>query len=178
MFSLHDEGPGFPFFHPKGMIIRNLLEDFWRKEHIKRGYQEIKTPIILNEELWHRSGHWDHYKENMYFTKIDDEDYAIKPMNCPGAMILYKTQMRSYRDLPLRLCELGLVHRHEKSGTLHGLMRVRCFTQDDAHLFMRPDQVKDEIKGVIDFIDYIYSLFGFNYFVEVSTKPEISMGTQ
>jgi threonyl-tRNA synthetase len=177
LFSLHEEGPGFPFFHPKGMVLRNILEDFWKKEHTKRGYLEIKTPIILNGELWHRSGHWDHYKENMYFTKIDDEDYAIKPMNCPGAMIVYNSTMHSYRDLPLRLCELGLVHRHELSGALHGLMRVRSFTQDDAHLFMTPDQVESEILGVIKLIDYFYKVFGFEYFVELSTRPEDSMGS-
>ncbi|AEE95812.1 Ser-tRNA(Thr) hydrolase; threonyl-tRNA synthetase [Mahella australiensis 50-1 BON] len=177
LFSLHEEGPGFPFFHPKGMIIRNVLEDFWRKEHRKHGYEEIKTPIILNKELWIQSGHWDHYKDNMYFTKIDDQDYAIKPMNCPGSMIMYKRTMHSYKELPIRLCELGLVHRHEKSGVLHGLMRVRCFTQDDAHIFMLPSQVTDEIIGVIDLIDYFYSLFGFKYHVELSTRPEDSMGT-
>jgi threonyl-tRNA synthetase len=177
LFSIHPEGPGFPFFHPKGMIIRNILEDFWRKEHIKHGYQEIKTPIILNEELWRRSGHWDHYKENMYFTEIDGETYAIKPMNCPGAMLVYKSTMHSYRDLPLRLCELGLVHRHELSGVLHGLMRVRSFTQDDAHLFMTPEQVEDEILGVINLVDYFYKIFGFEYFVELSTRPENSMGS-
>ncbi|MBP2072969.1 MAG: threonyl-tRNA synthetase [Thermoanaerobacterium sp.] len=177
LFSIHNEGPGFPFFHPKGMVIRNILEDFWRKEHAKRGYLEIKTPIILNEELWHRSGHWDHYKENMYFTKIDGEDYAIKPMNCPGALLVYNSTMHSYRDLPLRLCELGLVHRHELSGALHGLMRVRSFTQDDAHLFMTPDQVESEILGVIKLIDYFYKIFGFDYFVELSTRPENSIGS-
>nr|WP_291957635.1 threonine--tRNA ligase [Mahella sp.] len=177
LFSLHEEGPGFPFFHPKGMIIRNMLEDFWRKEHRKHGYEEIKTPIILNKELWVQSGHWDHYKDNMYFTKIDDQDYAIKPMNCPGSMIIYKRTMHSYKELPIRLCELGLVHRHEKSGVLHGLMRVRCFTQDDAHIFMLPSQVTDEIIGVIDLIDYFYNLFGFKYHVELSTRPEDSMGT-
>lgn len=177
LFSLHEEGPGFPFFHPKGMIIRNVLEDFWRKEHRRHGYEEIKTPIILNKELWIQSGHWDHYKDNMYFTKIDDQDYAIKPMNCPGSMIMYKRTMHSYKELPIRLCELGLVHRHEKSGVLHGLMRVRCFTQDDAHIFMLPSQVTDEIIGVIDLIDYFYSLFGFKYHVELSTRPEDSMGT-
>ncbi|MBE0068879.1 threonine--tRNA ligase [Thermoanaerobacterium thermosaccharolyticum] len=177
LFSIHNEGPGFPFFHPKGMVIRNILEDFWRKEHAKRGYLEIKTPIILNEELWHRSGHWDHYKENMYFTKIDGEDYAIKPMNCPGALLVYNSTMHSYRDLPLRLCELGLVHRHELSGALHGLMRVRSFTQDDAHLFMTPDQVESEILGVIKLIDYFYKIFGFEYFVELSTRPENSIGS-
>ncbi|KPU26658.1 threonyl-tRNA synthetase [Caloranaerobacter sp. TR13] len=177
LFSIQEEGPGFPFFHPKGMVIRNILEDFWRKEHVKRGYGEVKTPIILNEELWHRSGHWDHYKENMYFTNIDSVDYAIKPMNCPGAMLLYKRKMYSYRDFPIRMCELGLVHRHELSGVLHGLMRVRSFTQDDAHIFMLPEQVKDEIKGVIDFVDYVYNIFGFKYHVELSTRPENSMGT-
>ncbi|HVJ49418.1 threonine--tRNA ligase [Desulfitobacterium sp.] len=177
LFSLHDEGPGFPFFHPKGMILRNELEDFWRKEHHKRGYQEIKTPVILSRSLWEQSGHWDHYKENMYFTKIDDMDYAIKPMNCPGGMIMYKTKMRSYRDLPLRVGELGLVHRHELSGALHGLLRVRNFTQDDAHIFMLPSQIKDEIIGVIELIDYFYKTFGFEYYVELSTRPEDSMGS-
>jgi len=177
LFSIQEEGPGFPFFHPKGMILRNLLEDFWRKEHRKRGYQEIKTPIILNEQLWHTSGHWDHYKENMYFTKIDEEDYAVKPMNCPGSMLVYKRKIHSYRDLPLRMGELGLVHRHELSGALHGLMRVRCFTQDDAHLFLLPEQIKPEIMQMMDFIDYIYSIFGFKYRVELSTRPEKSMGT-
>jgi len=177
LFSLHDEGPGFPFFHPKGMVLRNVLEDFWRGEHKKRGYVEIKTPIILNEQLWHTSGHWDHYKENMYFTKIDNEDYAIKPMNCPGGMLVYKRKLQSYRDLPIRMAELGLVHRHELSGALHGLMRVRCFTQDDAHLFLLPEQVKDEIVRMMEFIDYIYSIFGFKYHVELSTRPENSMGS-
>lgn len=177
LFSIQEEGPGFPFFHPKGMILRNLLEDFWRVEHRKRGYQEIKTPIILNEQLWHTSGHWDHYKENMYFTKIDQEDYAVKPMNCPGSMLVYKRKIHSYRDLPLRMGELGLVHRHELSGALHGLMRVRCFTQDDAHLFLLPEQVKPEIMEMMDFIDYIYNVFGFKYHVELSTRPEKSMGT-
>ncbi len=177
LFSIQDEGPGFPFFHPKGMIIRNLLEDFWRKEHMQRGYEEIRTPIILSEQLWHTSGHWDHYKENMYFTKIDDLDYAVKPMNCPGALLLYRRKMYSYRDLPIRFAEMGLVHRHELSGALHGLMRVRCFTQDDAHIFMLPSQIKDEIKGVIDFVDYVYNLFGFKYYIELSTRPEKSMGS-
>ncbi len=177
LFSILEEGPGFPFFHPKGMIIRNELEDFWRKEHTKRGYQEIKTPIILNRDLWVRSGHWDHYQENMYFTKIDDMDFAIKPMNCPGSMLLYKRRIHSYRDFPLRVGELGLVHRHELSGVLHGLMRVRCFTQDDAHIFMLPEQIKDEIIGVIDLIDYFYGIFGFKYHVELSTKPEKAMGS-
>ena len=177
LFSIHEEGPGFPFFHPKGMLLRNILEDFWREEHRKRGYGEIKTPLILNEELWHRSGHWDHYRENMYFTEIDNNDYAIKPMNCPGSMLVYKTKMFSYRDFPFRWAELGLVHRHELSGTLHGLMRVRSFTQDDAHLFMLPSQVKDELVGVMDLADYIYDVFGFKYHVELSTRPENSMGT-
>lgn len=176
LFSLHDEGPGFPFFHPKGMVIRNLLEDFWRKEHFKRGYVEIKTPIILNRALWEQSGHWDHYKENMYFTKIDDADFAVKPMNCPGGMIMYKTKLRSYRDLPIRCGELGLVHRHELSGALHGLLRVRNFTQDDAHIFMLPSQIKEEIIGVINLVDYFYKVFGFEYNVELSTRPENSMG--
>ena len=159
LFSIHVEGPGFPFFHPKGMVLRNILEDFWRKEHIKRGYEEVKTPIILNQELWKRSGHWDHYKENMYFTEIDENDYAVKPMNCPGSMIVYKRKMHSYRDLPIRMAELGLVHRHELSGVLHGLKRVRCFTQDDAHIFMLSEQVKDEFVGVIDLVDYIFKTF-------------------
>ncbi|ADQ04223.1 threonyl-tRNA synthetase [Caldicellulosiruptor owensensis OL] len=177
LFDIFDEGPGFPFFLPKGMIIRNILEDFWREEHKKRGYQEIKTPIMLTKELWIQSGHWDHYKENMYFTKIDDQEFAIKPMNCPGGILVYKRKSHSYRELPQRLCELGLVHRHELSGVLHGLMRVRCFTQDDAHIFMLPSQIKDEIKGVIDLIDYFYNVFGFKYHVELSTRPENSMGT-
>jgi threonyl-tRNA synthetase len=158
------------------MILRNVLEDFWRQLHRKRGYQEIKTPIILNESLWHQSGHWDHYRENMYFTVIDEQNYAVKPMNCPGAMLLYRRKISSYRDLPLRLGELGLVHRHELSGVLHGLMRVRCFTQDDAHLFMTPEQVQQEIEGVIDLTDYVYKLFGFEYHVELSTRPEGAMG--
>lgn len=177
LFMLADEGPGFPFFLPKGMVIRNLLEDFWRNEHRKRGYQEIKTPIILNEDLWHRSGHWDHYKENMYFTNIDEQIYAVKPMNCPGGMIAYKRKIHSYRDFPQRVAELGLVHRHELSGALHGLFRVRCFTQDDAHIFMLPEQIRDEIIGVIDLIDYVYGVFGFKYKVELSTRPENSMGS-
>lgn len=177
LFALYDEGPGFPFFMPKGMILRTQLESFWREEHAKRGYEEIKTPLILNEQLWRTSGHWDHYKDNMYFTKIDDEDYAIKPMNCPGSMLAYKRKMHSYRDLPIRLAEMGQVHRHELSGALHGLMRVRTFTQDDAHIFMLPEQVKDEILGVVNFIDDVYTLFGFKYHVELSTRPEDSMGT-
>ncbi|MGI6253402.1 MAG: threonine--tRNA ligase [Aminivibrio sp.] len=179
LFSLQPEGPGFPFFHPKGMVIMNCLTDFWRKEHVKRGYCEIHTPMILNRDLWIRSGHWDHYRENMYFTEIDDSPYAIKPMNCPGGMLVYKTQIRSYRDLPLRMAELGAVHRHERSGVLHGLMRVRCFTQDDAHLYCRPDQVKDEIIGIMNLCDFIYKeVFGFKYSIELSTRPENSMGSE
>lgn len=177
LFSMHDEGVGFPFFHPKGMVLRNILEDYWKEEHYKSGYTEVKTPIILNKSLWMKSGHWDHYKENMYFTKIDEEDYAIKPMNCPGGILIYKCTHHSYRDLPLRMGELGLVHRHELSGVLHGLFRVRCFTQDDAHIFMTPEQIKDEIKGVIDLTDRIYKTFGFSYHVELSTKPENAMGS-
>ncbi|MDF2521861.1 MAG: thrS, partial [Clostridia bacterium] len=177
LFSLHEEGPGFPFFHPKGMILRNILEDFWRKEHKKNGYQEIKTPVILDEELWHRSGHWEKYKDNMYTTKIDDGDYALKPMNCPGGMLMYMRQMHSYKELPLRMGELGLVHRHELAGALHGLMRVRCFTQDDAHIFMMPSQMKDEILGVAKMIDSFYSLFGFEYHMELSTRPEKFIGS-
>ena len=177
LFSIHPEGPGFPFFHPKGMVIMNNLISFWRKEHTKRGYVEIKTPMILDRSLWLQSGHWDHYKENMYTTVIDDQDFAIKPMNCPGGVLVYDSEPRSYRDLPLRMGELGLVHRHEKSGQLHGLMRVRCFTQDDAHIFMTPDQIKDEIKGVAGLIDQVYNLFGFKYHVELSTRPDDSMGS-
>lgn len=177
LFALYEEGPGFPFFMPKGMILRTQLENFWREEHAKRGYEEIKTPLILNEQLWRTSGHWDHYKDNMYFTQIDGEDYAIKPMNCPGSMLAYKRKMHSYRDLPIRLAEMGQVHRHELSGALHGLMRVRTFTQDDAHIFMLPEQVKDEILGVVNFIDDVYTLFGFKYHVELSTRPKDSMGT-
>ena len=176
LFDIYEAGPGFPFFLPKGMVIRNLLEEFWREKHSEAGYQEIRTPIILNEELWHRSGHWDHYKDNMYFTKIDDVDFAVKPMNCPGGMLVYKRKMHSYRDLPLRVAELGLVHRHELSGTLHGLMRVRNFTQDDAHLFMTPEQVEDELVGVMRLVDTIYNTFGFEYSVELSTRPEKFMG--
>lgn len=178
LFVLLDEGPGFPFFLPKGMILRNQLEAYWREQHELAGYQEIKTPIILNTDLWHRSGHWDHYKDNMYFTKIDDVDYAIKPMNCPGGILVYKQNLHSYRDLPLRTCEMGLVHRHEMSGVLHGLMRVRAFTQDDAHIFMLPEQITDEINGVMNLIDIFYKQFGFNYHVELSTRPEDSMGSQ
>jgi threonyl-tRNA synthetase len=177
LFSLHEEGPGFPFFHPKGMILRNELEDFWRQEHRKHDYQEIKTPIILNQALWEQSGHWDHYQDNMYFTKIDEDNYAVKPMNCPGGMIMYRTRMRSYRDLPMRVGELGLVHRHELSGALNGLLRVRNFTQDDAHIFMLPSQIKDEIVGVIELVDHFYKIFGFEYNVELSTRPENSMGS-
>jgi len=177
LFSLHEEGPGFPFFHPKGMIIRNELENFWRDIHRKHGYKEIKTPVILNEDLWHQSGHWDHYKDNMYFTTIDEKTYAVKPMNCPGGILIYKNAMYSYRDLPLRMGELGLVHRHELSGALHGLMRVRNFTQDDAHLYLTPEQIKEEVLGVISLTDYIYKLFGFSYRVELSTRPENSMGS-
>lgn len=176
LFSIVDEGPGFPFFHPKGMVLRNVLENFWREEHIKRGYSEVKTPIMLREELWHRSGHWDHYKDNMYFSEIENQRYAVKPMNCPGGILMYQRKIHSYRDLPIRMGELGLVHRHELSGTLHGLMRVRSFTQDDAHIFMRPDQVEAEIIGVIDLIDYVYKIFGFPYHVELSTKPKNAMG--
>ena len=176
LFALFDEGPGFPFFFPKGMVIRNELENYWRELHEACGYQEIRTPIILNEELWHRSGHWDHYKENMYFTKIDEGDYAIKPMNCPGGMLAYKRRMWSYKDLPMRVGELGLVHRHELSGALHGLMRVRAFTQDDAHIFMTDEQARDEVLGVIQKIDQIYKLFGFEYHVELSTCPEDFIG--
>ena len=177
LFSLHEEGPGFPFFHPNGMIIRNELINYWREVHRRYGYQEIKTPMILNRKLWETSGHWDHYKENMYFTQIDDADYAIKPMNCPGGMLVYGTQPRSYRDLPLRLGELGIVHRHELSGALHGLFRVRNFTQDDAHLFMTLDQVEGEIQTTIDLFDEVYSTFGLTYTAELSTRPENSMGS-
>lgn len=177
LFTMHEEGPGFPFFHPKGMVIKNVLIDYWRQVHTKAGYDEISTPIILNESLWHQSGHWDHYKENMYFTKIDDADYAIKPMNCPGSVLVYKDDIHSYRELPIKLGELGIVHRHEKSGALHGLMRVRCFTQDDAHIFMTKDQITDEILGVIQLIDSFYKIFGFEYYVELSTRPENSMGS-
>jgi threonyl-tRNA synthetase len=178
LFSIHDEGPGFPFFHPKGMILRNELEDFWRQEHKKRGYQEIRTSIILNRALWEQSGHWDHYRDNMYFTKIDEGEYCVKPMNCPGGILIYKSKLHSYRELPIRMGELGLVHRHELSGALHGLMRVRCFTQDDAHIFMLPSQVKDEIIGVINMEEDFYNVFGFSYQVELSTRPEKAMGSE
>ena len=177
LFMFAEEGPGFPFFLPKGMTLKNTLIDYWREIHLREGYQEVSTPVILSRKLWETSGHWDHYKEHMYTTVIDDEDYAIKPMNCPGGMLVYKSQPRSYRDLPLRVGELGLVHRHEKSGQLHGLMRVRCFTQDDAHIFMTQDQITDEIKGVTRLINEVYSQFGFDYFVELSTRPEDSMGS-
>ena len=177
LFSLHEEGPGFPFFHPNGMVVRNQLIDYWREVHSRYGYQEIKTPMILNRKLWEQSGHWAHYAENMYFTKIDDEDYAVKPMNCPGGMIVYKTHQHSYRDLPLRLGELGIVHRHEKSGALHGLFRVRNFTQDDAHLFITPDQIEEEIQHTINLFDEVYSTFGLTYTAELSTRPEDSMGS-
>ncbi|MFQ8817821.1 MAG: threonine--tRNA ligase [Oscillospiraceae bacterium] len=178
LFMMTEEGPGFPFFLPKGMVLKNTLLDYWRQCHKRYGYVEISTPIILNQELWHRSGHWDHYKDNMYTTVIDGEDYAIKPMNCPGGMLVYKSEPHSYRDLPLRMAELGLVHRHEMSGALHGLFRVRCFTQDDAHIFMTPDQMKDEIKNVVKLFDEIYSTFGLTYQIELSTMPEGHMGDE
>ena len=177
LFALLDEGQGFPFFLPNGMVVKNTLIDFWREIHKKAGYVEVQTPIIMNRQLWERSGHWDHYKENMYTTVIDEIDHAIKPMNCPGGMLVYKQEMHSYRDLPLRVGELGIVHRHEKSGALHGLMRVRCFTQDDAHIFMTQEQIRSEIKGVVELIDSVYKLFGFKYHVELSTRPEDSMGS-
>ena len=177
LFMISEEGPGFPFFLPNGMILKNTLLEYWRQLHTAAGYQEIASPIILNRHLWETSGHWDHYKENMYTTVIDDTDFAIKPMNCPGAMLVYNSEPHSYRDLPLKLAEIGLVHRHEKSGELHGLMRVRCFSQDDAHIFMTPEQITDEIKGVVSLIDEVYSLFGFKYHVELSTKPENSIGS-
>ncbi len=177
LFALLPEGKGFPFFLPNGMILKNTLIDYWRQIHRREGYVEVQTPIILNRSLWETSGHWDHYKENMYTTKIDGEDCAIKPMNCPGGLLVYKTQPHSYKDLPIRMGELGIVHRHEKSGQLHGLMRVRCFTQDDAHIFMLPEQITDEIKGVVRIIDEVYKLFGFKYHVELSTRPENSIGS-
>ncbi len=177
LFTIMDEGPGFPFFLPKGMVLKNILIDYWRKIHTRENYVEISTPIMLNRNLWETSGHWEHYKENMYTTVIDDTDFAIKPMNCPGGMLVYKSKPHSYRDLPIRMGELGLVHRHEKSGQLHGLMRVRCFTQDDAHIFMTNEQISSEIKGVISIIDEVYKLFGFKYHVELSTRPENSMGS-
>ena len=178
LFMMAEEGPGFPFFLPKGMVLKNTLLEYWRACHKRYGYVEIATPIILNQDLWHRSGHWDHYKDNMYTTVIDGEDYAVKPMNCPGGMLVYKNEPHSYRDLPLRMAELGLVHRHEMSGALHGLFRVRCFTQDDAHIFMTPDQMKDEIKGVVKIFDEIYSTFGLTYQIELSTMPEDHMGDE
>ena len=177
LFMMHEAGPGFPFFLPKGMILKNTLLDYWREIHKKAGYVEISSPIIMNRKLWENSGHWDHYKDNMYTTVIDDEDYAVKPMNCPGGILVYASEPRSYRDLPIRVGEIGLVHRHEKSGQLHGLMRVRCFNQDDAHIFMMPEQIRDEIKGVAQLIDSVYKLFGFEYHVELSTRPEDSMGS-
>lgn len=177
LFTIMEEGPGFPFFLPKGMVLKNLLIDYWRKLHEREGYVEIATPMMLNRKLWETSGHWDHYKDNMYTTKIDDEDFAIKPMNCPGGMLVYKSAPHSYKELPIRMGELGLVHRHEKSGALHGLMRVRCFTQDDAHIYMTKDQITDEIKNVVRLIDEVYSKFGFKYHVELSTKPENSIGS-
>lgn len=177
LFSLYEEGPGFPFFHPKGMVVINTLLEFWRKEHTKRGYYEIRTPIILEKSLWERSGHWEHYRENMYFTLIDEREYAIKPMNCPGGILVFQSRLRSYRELPLRLAELGLVHRHELSGVLHGLMRVRAFTQDDAHIYMEPRHIKSEIIGVIDLASYFYRLFDFEYEIELSTRPEKSLGS-
>ena len=178
LFMMTEEGPGFPFFLPKGMVLKNTLLDYWRQCHKRYGYVEIATPIILNQERWHRSGHWDHYKDNMYTTVIDGEDYAVKPMNCPGGMLVYKNEPHSYRDLPLRMAELGLVHRHEMSGALHGLFRVRCFTQDDAHIFMTPEQMKDEIKNVVKLFDEIYSTFGLTYQIELSTMPEDHMGDE
>jgi threonyl-tRNA synthetase len=178
LFSLHDEAPGFPFLHPRGMIIRNELEKLWREEHKRADYEEIRTPVILNRVLWERSGHWEHYKENMYFTKIDEQDFAVKPMNCPGSMLIFRNKIHSYRDLPIRLGELGLVHRHEMSGTLHGMMRVRAFTQDDAHIFMLPSQIREEVAGVIELTDRIYRMFGFEYHVELSTRPDKAMGSE
>lgn len=177
LFTMMEEGPGFPFFLPNGMVVKNTLIDYWRQIHTREGYVEISTPMMLNRKLWETSGHWDHYKENMYTTEIDDTDFAVKPMNCPGGLLVYNSEPHSYRDLPLRMGELGLVHRHEKSGQLHGLMRVRCFTQDDAHIFMTPEQIESEIKGVIRIIDEVYTLFGFKYHVELSTRPEDSMGS-
>ena len=172
-----DEGPGFPFFLPKGMAMKNALIDYWREIHYENNYVEVSTPLIMNRRLWETSGHWDHYKDNMYATVIDDEDYCIKPMNCPGGVMVYKSTPHSYRELPLRIGELGLVHRHEMRGALHGLFRVRCFTQDDAHIFMRKDQITEEIKGVVHLINQVYEKFGFEYFVELSTRPDDSMGS-
>ena len=176
LFAIMDEGPGFPFFLPNGMVIRNELINYWRQVHRRYGYEEIKTPMILSRKLWETSGHWDHYKENMYFTQIDEQDYAIKPMNCPGGMLVYKLHPHSYKELPIRAGELGLVHRHELSGALHGLFRVRCFTQDDAHIFMMPSQIRSEIKNVISLFDEVYATFGLKYHAELSTRPENSMG--
>ena len=177
LFSIQEEGPGFPFFHPNGMVVLNELEKFLKEQLLDRGYGQIKTPLILNEDLWHQSGHWDHYKENMYFTQIDGDDYAIKPMNCPGSILVYKDELHSYRELPIKVAELGQVHRHELSGALHGLFRVRTFVQDDAHVFCLPEQIEEEVTKIIDFCDYIYSKFGFKYEVELSTRPEDSMGS-
>ena len=177
LFSFHDVGPGFPFFHPKGMVVMNALLDYWHEEHRKRGYGEVRTPIVLERTLWEQSGHWDHYKENMYFTQIDDRDFAVKPMNCPGGMLIYKSALRSYRELPMRMAEIGTVHRHEKSGVLHGLSRVRMFTQDDAHIFMMPEQIQDEVIGIINFVDDVYRMFGFDYSIELSTRPEKAIGS-
>ncbi len=177
LFALFEEGPGFPFFLPKGQILKNLLIDYWRKLHTREGYVEISTPVMLNRQLWETSGHWEHYRDKMYTTSIDGADFAIKPMSCPGGMLVYKMEPRSYREFPMRISELGLIHRNEKSGTLHGLMRVRCCTQDDAHIFMTPDQIQDEIKGVARLIDEVYSDFGFRYHVELSTRPEGSIGS-
>ncbi len=178
LFSLQEEGPGFPFLHNNGMVVWQTLTDFWRVEHRKAGYEEIRTPLILNRSLWEQSGHWDHFRENMYFTKIDDQDFAVKPMNCPGAMLVYRSKMHSYRDFPRRIAEMGIVHRHELSGTLHGLMRVRSFTQDDAHIFMLPDQVEGEVAGVIDLMDHFYTVFGFEFNIELSTRPDKAMGSE
>ena len=178
LFMLRDEGPGFPFFLPKGMVLKNTLLDYWRKVHKKYGYVEISTPIILNQELWHRSGHWDHYKDNMYTTVIDGEDYAVKPMNCPGGMLVYASEPHSYKELPLRVGEIGLVHRHELSGALHGLFRVRCFNQDDAHVFMTRDQMQDVIQETVRLFDEVYSVFGLTYQIEVSTMPEDHIGDE
>lgn len=177
LFMLLDEGPGFPFFLPKGMVLKNILTEYWRRIHQREGYREISTPMIMRKELWEQSGHWEHYKDNMYTTKIEDEDFCVKPMNCPGGVLVYRSSPRSYKDLPIKFGELGVVHRHERSGTLHGLMRVRCFTQDDAHIFMTQDQITDEIEKVVRLIDEVYSLFGFKYRVELSTRPEDSMGS-
>lgn len=177
LFTFREEGPGFPFFLPNGMVLKNTLLKYWHEVHAREGYQEISTPIMLSRELWETSGHWDHYRENMYTTEIDEDDFAVKPMNCPGSLLVYNSDQHSYRDLPLRMAELGLVHRHEKSGVLHGLMRVRSFTQDDAHIYMMPEQIKDEIKNVVRLIDEVYTLFGFNYYIELSTRPEDSMGS-